>query len=442
MFYLLSILLTFIFIFLLAIPFIIAGQSKYFDYLFSKTVKYCKESIGSLISVDGKIRFGKTSLAVALGHVYALISQMQLSDKIREIKIIFKILDFNLIDAFIESSIVPDQVFGIDYNALAKTMFNQLDLSFYGHVNDFINDKSTIDIFAEYIESYVILNIRNNYNVSNISVFNRVTMNYNFKLDPEWLAMNYAFENHNFALENHMTILVDEKSDDGGAAKHYDEAQDQSGRKEFLRKFGQLFRETNHLITTKQNVLDEIKQHRLLTQSNIFVSERVKTVKTGHFMYKLLERFMMTKLLIYRFKTFIKIVFKINIRLFKFSQVIQLYRQYREQYFNLINIERNTLNTLYFWKKLFFYFGYNVYATNVYEDADDVGKKTVGETFQFVIPVRYAFGNYQTHLAYQDYLVLKQTNRTKIVENNPFEYKSKFITDELERGADDDLIEL
>ena len=392
------------------------------------------------MTIFGKIRVGKTSNASTLIHICTILFQQSLTELIHKTKVLFKTIDFNILDDAIFSLFAETDFEQINFEDVTSKIIDWFQIDSKGHYFDFIKDRNVHELIYDYVVGVYVLYVRNNYVMANIPIYNRITGNYSFLLETRWLEVKNAYDKKDFGIDDYMVLFIDEITDDKGASTWTQDAKDESGYKEYLRKFGQYHQERNRLISTKQDALDEVKKNRNLTQSNIHMTSKVQTIHTFRSIYQIIKLSFAVKLFMYKTWIHLKFLWKVTrkpkmIKGFKSHLALFLDKQ-----FSRINYERNVMNRLFFWDQFLFSFGYNVYQMKNYADVDDVGKKDEGDEFVLIAPVIYGFGTYETHLAKHDFKQLKERSTTVINESNPYDIKGRF--DSEERGVTDDLIAL
>lgn len=425
----------------ISIPFFYQIKGIYFKNRYQQSIVYIKQVLGYLITIFGKIRTGKTSLASSIIHIYTLLFQGELTEMINKTKIMFKSVDFNVLDHFIfeafeENGFDHKQ----DFDAVTSLVIQYFNLDPDGHYYDFIKDKSVKELIYDYVFGVYVLFIRNNYVMSNISIYNRITGNYSFQLETRWLEVRNAYNNMDFGIDDYMILFIDEITDDKSASMWNQDAKDESGYKEYLRKFGRYHQERNRLLSTKQDAFDEVRKNRNLTQSNIHLSERVKTTNTNRLLFALVSLPIRFRICLYKGFTVFRFLLKVLIRPKMIKGFKQHFAAFYDYNFARINFERNMMNRIFFWDQFLFSFGFNVYKIKNYDDIEEVGKKDLGEEFVVITPTIHGFGTYETHLAKHDFKQLKQRSKTVIKESNPYDIKSRFNSEE--RGVNDDRITL
>ena len=412
-------------ILLLLLPKLIKFKRNKLESYVNESILTVSKTFGHLISISAPIRTGKTSFASALANSLTIVLMQKLQTIINDFKVAFKRIDFNYFDNYLVFHIQEylESKNKIDLKVIANRLILRFNLDSKAHFYDFITDYLVEDKVYEYVEAYYVLNVRNNYVVSNIPIYSRVTNNYSYELNSEWLEIHNANKNQNYSLEPYMIIIYDEVTDNKGAMAYLDDRNDESGHKEFLRKFGQYFKETSYYITTKQDVLDEIKRLRKLVQTNIELVTKVRPVGTFNNIYALVEKSTQFKLVLYKLKKRFKFFFKVVL-----SPKIFRLRQHKEAFnqtsYNKVNRERNVFNRLFFWKKMFFSLGYVLYELRIHQDSDKQEKDS--EVMQLVFPLLYAFGTYNTHLANKDHNYLSKHSKSELKESNPYDQESRF----------------
>ena len=379
---------------ILTIPLIIISiKENYIDILFNRTIIYCKNYLGHLIAIIGKIRVGKSTLLSGITHVFQIIIINDNNDIMDRIRRIFYDIDFNEFDNIILYLYYEKKIYDLD--KITLEILKYYNYNGYTLRYNYLDFKTIKTLFKEYIESFYVINIRDQYVMSKTYIYSHITNKSNIEYDIDMTKINYAYANKNYAIEDNLIEVIDEATDDIGAAKQYDDMNDESGAKEYRRKYGHIHREKNYMITTKQDSSDEIARFRRLNQSNIEIIEKVKIIgkyRTVNYfiekIYKYIEKYNYIKF-------FIKAILKGLFNKEKRNEYINYnfkkkYRGKKLQY------------KLNFIQEYLFSLAYCKFKTKVYSNEDDVGKensnsKIYYDQFNFVIPLRYCFGTIQIH---------------------------------------------
>ena len=263
------------------------------------------------------------------------------------------------------------------------------------------------------------------------------SFNYDYKLDQQKIFD--AFSNRDYAIYDYMIELIDEASDEIGANKRFEDIKEESGDKEYRRKYGQIHQERNRMISTKQDVKDEIKRFRTLTQSNLWLPNKIDIQGNFKFTYELIESSIDLIFKIYKvIKLFIPYMYKkFTNKDFKDLE----YETYKSQAFEKVNIERNIRNKLLHIKWFFKSIGYNHYEIWNYPSEDDVKKRDpiYYDKLKFYIPTIYCFGTYETHFYRMIQDELLKISETQSTEINNFLNPSYFKDEEMIGGDIDDI---
>lgn len=401
---------------ILLLPLIIyLTSNKIYKNRFYSSIYYSKNHLGYLISISGKIRTGKTSLMSGLSHIYQISIINDLHDLMDKIKLKFPKLNFNQINYIIDKNLLKDKTDKISLNydleLIADLIIDFFDLDSDSLNYSFIDFKSVKQFIIDYTEAYIILNYRNQYVFSKTSFYSHITNKNNYELDLSWLKIKEAYENKNYVLQKFSVQLIDEATDDMGAELNKKDIDDESGSKEFRRKYGHIFKETSRLITIKQDSTDEVARYRRLYQSNIDIIDKVKVVKNYPKTNKFINRF-------------IDLINSFYINYFNLKGILKriLNKDDRSSYidFNLnrpLKLKRS-ISKLKFIQDFLFSQSYVKFDTNVYADEDDVGKENTAskkyyEPFTFIIPLKYCFGSFSTHeFSYIQDELIKNSEKT------------------------------
>lgn len=394
-----TIIIIYVIIAILGIPlFIQHSANKYYKIAYNSTRRFCNNVLGWLISIIGKIRIGKSSLQSGLCHIFQIQMQNDILDLFDKTRSIYHKIDFNAIDAFLfdyfsefENPKSFDQV--VDILLEIFNLENTVE-------SNYISISTLKKNFKDYAKAFHAYYIRNNYVASKTRIFSRITGKFNLEYNTEVQKINESVLTGDYNIGDYLVELADEHTDEYGSAKYYDDIKDESGAKEYLRKYGHLHRETNRFITTKQDVADEIKKYRKLTQSNIDIQEKVNIVGGYQILKKVLIFPLKILLFIVKFSTiFIPRVFSLIVNFFKFKKKKELipYYKYCDIKMSEVSFKRTLKNIIYYVDSFFNQFSYCVYETKLFYKESDVDKvNSDALTFKFFIPITYCFGTYDT----------------------------------------------
>jgi len=381
-----TVLFTLIASFLIIMFFTYFFKSSYYHNRYSETLYTLKEK-GYLISISGKVKVGKTTLANGMKHAYEKIILNQLEEKIAYTKVILQDVDFNELNDFIDFKFYEwfDQDLKKDFNQLAEEVIVTFKIN-DSVVNDFINIKRIIVIVRQYVEAYFYYFIKANFVYSNTSTYSRVTGKFNQKYNIENQQIMNSYLRKTFDIDRYSVELIDEASDEDNAMK-WREIED-TGAKEYRRKYAHIYEETNRLISIKQDSSDEIKKYRNLYHSNFYINHKAVLRNT----YGLIKRilFILINLKIWFYNKWFSLLHKTKL-LFKRIDSIDVQMEFE---YNRSNFIRKMDTRKYYLEMLFKSFGYLVFNTNDYYNEKDIGSKQA-DTFAeeiLVFPVIECWG--------------------------------------------------
>lgn len=379
--------------FILLSPFLFINFSvTYQKYQFNNSIFYAQYALGYLLSIIGKIRIGKTSLLSGLSHLFQIVIINKNQETIDDIQKIFYFIDFNDFDNILFTEFLNDNN---DFNDLTNIILNLYEFNGDHLVYDFLSFKKVKQYIYDYIEAFHTLNIRQQYVYSKTFIYSHITNKANLKYNLEWTKIKEAYKNKRYGIYDNFVELIDESTDDLGAGNNFDDIKDETGAKEYRRKYGHLHREKNYFITTKQDSTDEVKRFRNLTQSNIEIIEKVNIVGSFKMLNYLLNKLKGIPDTVNNIRFNIIAVFKGLIEDEK--RLPYLNRKNKSTQFG-----KKFQNKIYYIQKFLFSQSYCSFKTNIYLNEQDVGKensknKIYYEPFNFVIPLRYCFGSFNTH---------------------------------------------
>jgi hypothetical protein len=437
-------------------------------------------NLGYLLSINGPIRIGKTSYQSGLKHIYEIEIQMMLQDLIEKTRKIFNKINFNELDSILDQEFSKLEPGTLSFNN--QQTFDDLTnliVTHYDHhkyfnlrysiIFNFTSNKKTYQYLEDYVFAYFVLNYRKNYVMSKTPFYSHVTGTMSYIYDIEQTKIHKAYELRNYAIYDYMIELIDEASDEIGANKRFEDVKEEDGDKDYRRKFGQIHQERNRQITTKQDVKDEKKKLRSLTQSNLWLPERVEQRGTSRFIIKAIEfvlsifyffyNIIMVRIpFIFYFKTenkmikivkYIFLIITIIMTIFNNNMMIILfliflkfnpgeeYLSYYEYHYKRINIKRTIDRFVLHIDWYLFSIGYNKYIVLNYYSEEDVKKRDpmCFEKLDFIIPIIYCFGTYDSwfYKTIQKELLNESTTQSK--ESNWFK-KDKYFVNEEEKESD------
>lgn len=399
--------------FFLSLPFIIIkAQRMIYQFQFHRTLAYVKNTLGIIIGINGPIRVGKTSLQSGLSSVCQILTMQEIEEQMNRTKIILNHINFNefnelAMQAFESYQETPD------FDEITRVFLKYYHMNGRSIHYDMIGQVTVEKLILDYVFALWVTRIRNNYVQSKTPFYSHITGTYNMKLETDWMKIREAYQKKSYAINDWMVLLIDELTDEAGAMEYLNDTKDEKGGKEYRRKFGQIHQERNRMITTKQDVMDEVKKYRNLTHSNLVIDEKVQMVGNFMWIYRIIEYFYKQRI---SMLCFIKVFPKFFIRKIRwvFSFIPKkmmkkpiddspVYSDYVEIYRDHVGGYRKIENKLYYIKQFFKSVGYNRYAGFQLKRAEDIERST-SERDEFIlyIPTVMCFGTYDTHL-YKDY---------------------------------------
>ncbi len=395
--------------------------------------------LGFLISINGAIRTGKTSFQSGLSHIYQIEIEEKLKLLLSEIMIIYNKLDFSIINKLLDEYFKKNETieFQYIYEKTLKEIKNQkINQSL---ILNFITSKKSKEQFQDYIFAYWVLNFRKNYVHSKTNFYSHVTFSFNFNYKIEQQKIHDAYALKDYSIYDYMIELIDEASDEIGANKRYEDVKEEAGDKDYRRKFGQIHQERNRMITTKQDVRDEIKKFRSLTQSNLWLPKPIKVVGNYNFTFELINLFIAFSFSVYKlFRLFIPYLLK---KILNTISKETTYEDYTKHYFETVNVERKILNKLLHIKWFLISIGFNKYEIWNYASEEDVKKRDsiYYDKLIFHIPTMYCFGTYDTHFYRIIQNELLAATQTKSSEINWYFNPGYFKDEDMMGGGVDDI---
>lgn len=470
-----KLIITAIITLILALPLLLTFVSRTFlNKMFEIALHYAKK-LGFLQSINGVIRVGKTSAQSGLKHLYEIDIQQNLIKIILQTKQVFNYIDFRILDHMIEERLNEiwkgEFKLGISYQIEFDNLtqdiinwFKEIELKDLKStiIFNFTSAKKSEKYIEDYVFAYFCLNYRKNYVLSKTPIYSHITGSMSYQLDPEEFKINDSYNMRKYAIYDYMVMLVDEYSDDFSASARYDDMKETSGVKDYLRKFGQIHQERNRLITTKQDVKDEIKKLRNLTQSNLWIPIKVEQRGTSRMLYKFIKfiysswfRFYDLTIVLFRYikqkhkisNILLNILIYITYLIFLlpiylFTSYSFEFPEFKEFDYKRINIKRHIEHRLLHIDWFLFSVGFNKYEMWNYASEEDVKKRdpSTYEKLMFYIPIQYCFGTYDTHYWSMIQKELLTHSQTVSNESNWFN-KESYYKQEEDKGSENDDIE-
>lgn len=435
--------------FVLLLPVIIVKiQAKIYLYQFQRTVAYVKQKLGIIIGINGEIRVGKTSLQSGLSSVCQIITIQDITALIDRTKMILNRIDFNEFNEVAMYFLVVDEL--PDFEKITLHFLKLYNLDGKALHFDMIGQVTVEKLILDYLYALWVMNIRNNFVQSKTPFYSPITGTYNMNLETDWLKIREAYAKKNYAIHDWMTLLIDELTDEAGAMEYLSDVKDEQGGKEYRRKFGQIHQERNRMITTKQDVMDEVKKFRNLTHSNLVVEEKVQMVGNFMWIYRIIAYFTNQKISMLRFFRVLPRFLRGRLKALVLNPFRFLLKkplltwltldEISEDYRNRVGRYRNIENRLYYVEQFFKSIGYNRYVGYKIKRAEDIERaKADRDEFTFYIPTYMCFGTYDTHL-YKEYQK-DLLERSNVISHEVNSYRDKqhlkAKVDVIQEGVDD-----
>ena len=383
------VILTFLLVLLMLPIFIDRGKEYSYQRAFQKTSIVAK-LFGWLISVDGKIRVGKTSLTSGLTSIYEYEIMEKIENVFLETKKIFNRINFFDFDKQLFDYLTNDKNPNPNFDELTKKMMESYKIPEY-FIYNFLIGKLSTEYIKDYIIAFYSFYLRMNFVQSKTRRLSPILHKMAMQFDPQDIEIFNKLKTKDYGLQPYSVIVHDEASDDR-SAYNWREAIG-SGSKEFKSKFGHIFKETSRMINIKQDSSDEILKERSLTQSHIQIIAPVKLGFERKFFYKNIKR-------LYKFQIMFYLIFKINIpysiaklkhRLKTFQKLDK--QEFIDQFYDLPNKLRDYDRKVLFLKYHIDSLKYNIYHVKVYSNEEDIGKQDEKyyEEHVLVIPSKLCF---------------------------------------------------
>lgn len=410
---------------------LITIPNTYYKRLFNYTLYYCQNFLGYVIAIVAKIRTGKTTLLSGLSHVFQLIIINKNNKIMEDIRDILYYINFNELEYIIIDQFTNDNQ---DLNYITDVIIDYFELDGNRLYYDFLEFKPIKQLIYDYVEAFYVVNIRQQYVYSKTYVYSHITHKPNLKYDLNWTKIKEAYNNKNYSIFDNMIELIDEYSDDFGYGNNWNDIKDETGAREYRRKYGHLHKEKNFFIYTKQDSSDEVKKIRNLTQSHLYITEKVKVVNN----FSLLNNFL---------QKLYELPNKINIYRFTIQAMIKGYftKEKRESYIDYklkeTKFGKKFQYKIFTIKRFLFSLSYCQFIIRNYYNEEDVGKENTEnkhyyDPLRFVIPLKYCFGTFtRFEFNYIQQQLIENTNIDfeDLIESTMFPKNKRYFDEPIEQ---------
>lgn len=352
------------------------------DGYYYTSKEFMKRELGNtvLISAERGTRGGKTMTMCGMLHAYTDIIMENCQDSINWFKSVFIELDYSLFDQVLQDCYNS----GSSVLATAGTLKNLAPTAdyFVGVYDDYINRRDRFGLLFDYVECYYSL-LEFDPTFANIHFHNRITGKDSRMIGETDFDLKNVYKNHSYILRPHIAYGFDEATiGDRQSQRSQIVDKADTGRDVFYKLFPQSLKETSYLVTTSQRASRVVKVDRELYNS--FVDIRHFEIK-GVLPY--------AEKLIRRLKSLNGFLSRI-VRFLRFNEVK---RYMYDQCFNWSKARTRALDDIISYFKSG---AYLVISANVCHKAEWVEKdpdEIHSVMFDFVFPIRYCFGVYDTH---------------------------------------------
>lgn len=223
---------------------------------------FVDDELGSMNSIVGKVKTGKSSFLSALSMSETRIIGRRLESKLDQIKNDLYYLNFNEINRFLDNA----YSYTLDTKLVGNQLFDAVGIGKY-IIHDFVNIKMSEDLIKNYAKYYYHLYIKECYIFTiGISIYDRVNNSPSKIIPDEALRIKEMKEHKKFPFEECAYVFSeDEKSVKDGNTKSNSKVEKESGAKELKIFWGHIGEETTYWNTTKQIQVDEIITTRRLS---------------------------------------------------------------------------------------------------------------------------------------------------------------------------------
>lgn len=345
-----------------------------------------KQIQGFLSSIISAVRKGKSSFGNAITNIKEMQLMEQCNTQMEKIISMFPGVDFHVINSYIDSLELSDEVFYSKQGEITKFIVEELKLDNFMY-NDFINCKTLYEYIEEYIECYYVLFYRGIYVYSKTWRYSYVTRMTSKYLSDGTMEIKDIMVQKEFYLRKYSIVLEDELSLTRGNILSHSNLEKNKGRKDIKILFGHIFKETVYYVSIKQKSGDEISNERELYTNYFYIKDR-RIYNTFSFFLKWFE--FRKKYLIFRYQVyyFFYHIFKRKKRFDYWCMELLKFRK-KKYYFDCCLRYFKSLANVDYW----------IYDYDKYENLGKENTESYKRYDEYILTfdLRDTIGNYNTH---------------------------------------------
>lgn len=332
------------------------------------------KDLGSIVAVEGKVGSGKSTLVSLFSQYHNLYVQNELISMMNSLSEKVSSFPFKTFNNLLD--LLPNENLDLEIKDLINKFDDQYLINdiYYDYQNYYTNKKLIYDYAICYFHYK-----RENYVLSDISIFNQIKGNFSKQFDVAWLKVK---ETNNFPIDDYSLLINDETLLFNSNVRALKKLNEDSGEDMFLRLIRNASSGTIRFIGTMQDVTRWQKNQRELTSTIISVEESYLVGSSKSFLRK-----------IERKRKFYKVIYKIFIKLKNDPFYEEKENFFRKKLKQLRIKEDKHINSSFI-----------RFNCAIYNKVENVGKKITEELedrgnyyVSFYGPVNYCWGNLDTY---------------------------------------------
>lgn len=218
------------------------------------------------IMLEAKVGGGKTLLTTLLSKSKTFSLTDKIDEKTKNTEKILYFIDFEQVKLIIESKYKEDTYIPTITDFILEKYGDYL----VGNFNNYLRDVPYVKLMEDYIVAYC-AKLRNNYVISNYTVYNNITKNFNYELDESLFMIKDPTAMKKYYLPAYSIILQDELTLKADKNTNSYQSIDGIGKDSFLRLIRHLKEETCCFIGNAQDTSREAKILRELANMYILI---------------------------------------------------------------------------------------------------------------------------------------------------------------------------
>ena len=215
-----------------------------------KTKDWIDENIYYISANEGKVGSGKSSFMVGVSHYRTLSYRERIDDDMSWIELIYFQIDFEALKQTINELYTNHHTASEIVDTLLNTpeIQNMFALSY----SDYLTEYEGSELLSKYIHAYC-AELRNNYTMSSMMIFNRITNNFNIDFDADVFNIKDEKAMSKYYVPDYCTIVDDELALSSLKNTSDYRAISSTGADSYLRLIRQVKEETVSYLFSSQN---------------------------------------------------------------------------------------------------------------------------------------------------------------------------------------------